>query len=58
MLALAFPIVALYMGAVGVAWIIDRRRARRRAADPVDGLSDDEASPAGGGAAGRRVGSR
>jgi len=45
MLALAFPIVALYMGAVGVAWIIDRRRARRRAADPVSGLSDDQAAP-------------
>ncbi len=45
MLALAFPMVALYMAAVGVAWFVDRRRAKRRAADPVFGLDDDEAAP-------------
>jgi sec-independent protein translocase protein TatC len=45
MLALAFPIVALYMAAVGVAWLVDRRRARRAAAEGLAGLSDDEASP-------------
>ena len=42
MLALAFPMIALYFGAVGVAALIDRRRHR----DQPDwsGLSDDEAS--------------
>jgi sec-independent protein translocase protein TatC len=42
MLALAFPMIALYFGAVGVAALIDRRRHR----DEPDwsGLSDDEAS--------------
>ncbi len=45
MLALAFPIVGLYMAAVGVAWLVDRRRARRAAAEGLAGLSDDEASP-------------
>ncbi len=45
MIVLALPMVALYMGAVGIAWSVDRRRARREAADPLAGLSDDEASP-------------
>jgi sec-independent protein translocase protein TatC len=45
MLALAFPMVGLYMAAVGVAWLVDRRRARRLAADPIASLPDDEASP-------------
>ena len=42
MLALAFPMIALYFGAVGVAALVDRRRHR----DEPDwsGLSDDEAS--------------
>jgi sec-independent protein translocase protein TatC len=44
MLALAFPMVALYMIAVGVAWFTDRRRGRRRA-EAFDDLADDEASP-------------
>jgi len=44
MLALAFPMVGLYMAAVGVAWLFDRRKAKRRAADPMASLSDDEAS--------------
>jgi sec-independent protein translocase protein TatC len=46
MLALAFPMVALYMVAVGIAWFNDRRRRRRtRAALGVpDDLPDDEAS--------------
>ena len=45
MLALAFPMVALYMAAVGIAWFNDRRRARRTR-DALGGdLSDDEASP-------------
>ena len=42
MLALAFPMIALDFGAVGVAALIDRRRHR----DEPDwsGLADDEAS--------------
>lgn len=45
MIVLALPMVGLYMGAVGVAWMVDRRRARRAAADPLANLPDDEASP-------------
>lgn len=45
MLMLAFPMVALYLGAIGVAVLVDRHRARRAAADPMAGLADDEASP-------------
>ncbi|QLH20738.1 twin-arginine translocase subunit TatC [Streptomyces sp. Rer75] len=44
MFALAGPVTVLYFGAVAVAMVNDRRRARRRAADPDFGLSDDEAS--------------
>jgi sec-independent protein translocase protein TatC len=44
MLALAFPMVGLYMIAVGIAWFVDRRRAR---ANPYAELDDDEASPLG-----------
>jgi sec-independent protein translocase protein TatC len=44
MLALAFPMVALYMAAVGIAWFNDRRRARRTR-DALGDLADDEASP-------------
>jgi len=42
MLAMAFPMVGLYMIAVGVAWLIDRRRAKN---NPFTELDDDEASP-------------
>jgi sec-independent protein translocase protein TatC len=45
MLALAFPMVGLYMIAVGICWFNDRRRARRAVAEGFGGLSDDEASP-------------
>src|SRR3954469_679128 len=45
MLALAFPMVGLYMIAVGIAFVNDRRKARRAAADGFEDLSDDEASP-------------
>jgi sec-independent protein translocase protein TatC len=38
MLALAFPMVALYLSAVGVAWLVDRRRARRAPGDLEDRL--------------------
>jgi len=42
MLALAFPMVGLYVAAVGLATIFDRRKARN---DPFAGLTDDQASP-------------
>src|SRR3954453_9055031 len=45
MLALAFPMVALYMIAVGIAVLNDRRKARRAAAEGWGDLADDEASP-------------
>ena len=45
MLALAFPMTALYVIAWFIAWLHDRRKARQAAADPFAGLSDDEASP-------------
>ena len=40
MLALAFPMVALYMGAVGVAWLVDRRRAGREPGLDADLLEE------------------
>jgi sec-independent protein translocase protein TatC len=45
MLALAFPMVGLYMIAVGIAFLHDRRKARRAAAEGWGDLSDEEASP-------------
>jgi sec-independent protein translocase protein TatC len=45
MLALAFPMVGLYMIAVGIAFLNDRRKARRAAAEGWGDLSDEEASP-------------
>src|SRR4051795_746671 len=45
MLALAFPMVGLYMIAVGIAVLNDRRKARRAAAEGWGDLADDEASP-------------
>jgi sec-independent protein translocase protein TatC len=45
MLALAFPMVGLYLLAVGVAWLNDRRRHRRDERAGFAGLSEDEASP-------------
>ncbi|MFN8076451.1 MAG: twin-arginine translocase subunit TatC [Kineosporiaceae bacterium] len=45
MLMLAFPMVALYLGAIGVAVLVDRRREKTRAADPLAQVGDDEASP-------------
>ena len=45
MSVLAIPLCALYLGAVLFAKANDRRRARRRAADPLSSLSPDEPSP-------------
>ena len=39
MFLLALPMVALYLVALGIAWFVDRRRARR-----LDDLHEDEAS--------------
>jgi sec-independent protein translocase protein TatC len=44
MSVLAIPIVVLYFGAIGLALLNDKRRAARRAADPIHQLSPDEAS--------------
>ena len=44
MSVLAIPICVLYFGAIGIALINDKRRAARRAADPIHQLSPDEAS--------------
>jgi sec-independent protein translocase protein TatC len=45
MSVLAIPLCALYAGAVMFAKTNDRRKLRRRAADPLNALSPDEASP-------------
>ncbi len=44
MIILAMPMVVLYMVAVGVAWWVDRRRAKRAVAEGWGDLDDDEAS--------------
>jgi sec-independent protein translocase protein TatC len=44
MTVLAAPICVLYFGAVGIALANDKRRAARRAADPLANLSPDQAS--------------
>ncbi|HEU5428453.1 MAG TPA: twin-arginine translocase subunit TatC [Actinocrinis sp.] len=44
MSVLAVPICLLYFGAIGIALANDKRRAARRAADPIHQLSPDEAS--------------
>jgi sec-independent protein translocase protein TatC len=44
MLTLAAPMCALFFLAVGLAWINDKRRERRRRKDPDAQLSPDEAS--------------
>ncbi|MFL6240485.1 MAG: twin-arginine translocase subunit TatC [Actinomycetes bacterium] len=45
MSALAVPMSVLYWIAVGVAYLHDKRKARREAESPFADLSDDEASP-------------
>ena len=45
MLALAFPMTGLYLVAVGICLLNDRRRRRRDAALGFGGIGDDEASP-------------
>ena len=45
MLFLAFPMVGLFFGAVGIAALIDRRRAKRDVSVAWRNLPDDQASP-------------
>ena len=45
MTLLAAPVLLLISVATFIAWLNDKRRARKRKDDPVLGLSDDEASP-------------
>lgn len=45
MVVLALPMVGLYFAAVGIAFLIDRRRARRDRAVSWRDLPDDQASP-------------
>ena len=45
MLALAVPMCALYAGALGIAWLHDRNKARRLALDPIASLGADEPTP-------------
>jgi sec-independent protein translocase protein TatC len=45
MSALAVPMCALFWVAVGIAYLHDKRKARREAESPYAGLSDDDASP-------------
>jgi sec-independent protein translocase protein TatC len=45
MLLMAVPMCLLFEGAIQVARLVDRRRARRAVADGLAGLDDDEASP-------------
>ena len=45
MLMLALPMTALFLVSEAFARLVDRRRARRAAAEGLDGLGDDETSP-------------
>ena len=45
MLAMAVPMVLLFEIAIQVARVVDKRRAKRAAAESFAHLSDDEASP-------------
>jgi sec-independent protein translocase protein TatC len=45
MLAMAVPMVVLFEGAIQIARVVDRRRARRAALESFSDLDDGEASP-------------
>jgi sec-independent protein translocase protein TatC len=45
MLLMAGPMIALFEGAIQIARVVDKRRARRADVEHFHGLADDEASP-------------
>jgi len=45
MLLMAVPMIALFEGAIQIARVVDKKRARRADIESFHGLSDDEASP-------------
>jgi sec-independent protein translocase protein TatC len=45
MLAMAVPMVVLFEGAIQIARLVDRRRARRAAVESFHDVDDDDASP-------------
>jgi sec-independent protein translocase protein TatC len=45
MLLMAVPMIALFEGAIQIARVVDKRRARRADVESFHDLSDDEASP-------------
>ena len=45
MLMLALPMTALFLVSEAFARLVDRRRAKRAAAEGLDGLGDDDTSP-------------
>ena len=45
MLALAVPMCLLYAGALGIAWLHDRNKAKKAALDPIASLGVDEPTP-------------
>ncbi|TFV66257.1 UNVERIFIED_ORG: twin-arginine translocase subunit TatC [Bacillus sp. AZ43] len=45
MLAMAVPMIVLFEGAIQVARVVDKRRARREAVEHFHDLGDDDASP-------------
>ena len=47
MLFLAFPMVALFFAAVGVGFLLDRRKAKRDKTSGWRSVPDDQASPLG-----------
>jgi sec-independent protein translocase protein TatC len=45
MLLMAGPMIALFEGAIQIARVVDKRRARRAAIEGFHDVDDDEASP-------------
>jgi sec-independent protein translocase protein TatC len=45
MLLMAGPMIVLFEGAIQIARVVDRRRARREAAESLPGVGLDEPSP-------------
>jgi sec-independent protein translocase protein TatC len=45
MLLMAGPMIVLFEGAIQIARVVDRRRARRADVEHFHDLGDDEASP-------------